>query len=459
MKRAGLETDCVSISVATVNRSGTAEENFGKRLAAFIVGGTVALLIQTTLYPVKARCRLVESISSCLQQVGNMQLVVAPGVDRPVKVNLRDPKLHARFRRAKTKAQAALSAAETFLPFCLSEPRLKGSFKELQPIYKEIIYVLHHIIDRMDSMMQLRKAYGSSVLEDLNPLVYNHRRSVAASITMALLAVDEALTTRMPLPQFLPSSRLAQLRLIHRVREVLAEQSLLPSDLRRRSMNPTVLWNRGGSAATAAATAGPLDEQTIRSVTTYKFLAWNAAAAGQMEIIEYLEELVDLVKLLVGVNAFRSGMLERPNYREYVRRIRSKELSLARGQAVVEGIAGEDENRGSTAGTSAETEARTSWAARPSRISFSKADRRAIEAEGEATKLSRTERLRERISETKPSEARLSRSDAPQDLPPSLRRVATRMREERGNARRMTTWERQDKGKGHEPERRFSSER
>src|SRR3569833_3597024 len=166
----------------------------------------------------------------------------------------------------------------------------------------------------MDSMKQLRKAYGSSVPEYLNPLEYNHRRSVSASSTMALLAVDEALTTRMPLPQFLPSSRLAQLRLFHRVREVLAEQSLLPSDLRRRSMNPTVLWNRGGSAATAAATAGPLDEQTIRSVPTYKFLAWNAAAAGQMEIIEYLEELVDLVKLLVGVNAFRSGMLERPNY-------------------------------------------------------------------------------------------------------------------------------------------------
>jgi hypothetical protein len=50
-------------------------------------------------------------------------------------------------------------------------------------------------------------------------------------------------------------------------------------------------------------------------------LSWNAASAGQIEVIEYLEELIDLVKLLVGANEFRSGMLTRPTYREYVERI------------------------------------------------------------------------------------------------------------------------------------------
>jgi hypothetical protein len=55
-----------------------------------------------------------------------------------------------------------------------------------------------------------------------------------------------------------------------------------------------------------------------------KFLSWNAAAAGQTEVIEYLEELIELTKLLVGANEFRSGMLTRPTYREYVDRINSK---------------------------------------------------------------------------------------------------------------------------------------
>jgi len=47
-------------------------------------------------------------------------------------------------------------------------------------------------------------------------------------------------------------------------------------------------------------------------------MSWNAASAAQAEIIEFLEELVDLTKLLVGANEFRSGLLTRPTFREYV---------------------------------------------------------------------------------------------------------------------------------------------
>lgn len=64
-----------------------------------------------------------------------------------------------------------------------------------------------------------------------------------------------------------------------------------------------------------------LDDDTAHVITQRKFLSWNASTAGQMEIIEYLEELTDLVKLLVGVNAFRSGMLETPKYRKYMRQL------------------------------------------------------------------------------------------------------------------------------------------
>ena len=52
-------------------------------------------------------------------------------------------------------------------------------------------------------------------------------------------------------------------------------------------------------------------KQSYRSLV---LLSWNASTAGKMEIIEYLEELVELTKLLVGVNAFRSGVLEKPKY-------------------------------------------------------------------------------------------------------------------------------------------------
>ena len=52
-------------------------------------------------------------------------------------------------------------------------------------------------------------------------------------------------------------------------------------------------------------------------VLRQKYTAWNAASAAQAEIIEFLEELIDLTKLLVGANEFRSGMLMRPTYQQY----------------------------------------------------------------------------------------------------------------------------------------------
>ncbi|KAB5577727.1 hypothetical protein GE09DRAFT_529592 [Coniochaeta sp. 2T2.1] len=313
------------VALSTVGGTSPAWENFVKRLVAFLVGGTVALIIAVVLYPVRARDRLVESLSSTINHITHMQGLLATGSESPSKVvttALRSKKLNTRFQAASQKAQNSLSAAETFLPFCLSEPRLKGSFRTLEPIYKEIIYVLHQIIDRMDHSISLRRAYGSSVLEDMNPHVYTYRRNVSAAITLTLFAVNEALTTKIPLPQFLPSCRLAQMRLVNRVREVIqTEQSTLlrgPLPPSSRPHTPT----GGGSGAN---TPQRIDSTMIRNATEQKFLSWSAAAAGQMEIIEYLEELVDLTKLLVGVNAFRSGMLERPSYRNYADRLRAME--------------------------------------------------------------------------------------------------------------------------------------
>lgn len=50
-----------------------------------------------------------------------------------------------------------------------------------------------------------------------------------------------------------------------------------------------------------------------------KDISWSASSAAQAEIIEYLEELIDLTKLLVGASEFRSGLLTRPSYEEYMK--------------------------------------------------------------------------------------------------------------------------------------------
>ncbi|KAL7938148.1 hypothetical protein V8C35DRAFT_142676 [Trichoderma chlorosporum] len=287
-------------------------EVYYQRLIAFIVGGVTATLVEVSVSPVRARDRLVESLSACVRHIQNMQGAMSVGVDGPEIVDPRSPKLHRRFDRWREKAQASLAAAEMFLPFCSSEPRLKGSFKKLAPIYTEIVYVLHQIIDRMDNVVQLRKAYGSSVLETLNPQAYTYRRSMAASCTLMLFSVNEALTTWLPLPQFIPSARVAHLRLIHRVREIITSQASTSAPV-----TPTV--SHASHCRSASEYEDQANEKIARLITKHNFLSWNASAAGQMEIVEYLEELVELVKMLVGVNAFRSGLLEKPKgYTHYL---------------------------------------------------------------------------------------------------------------------------------------------
>ena len=276
---------------------GSSTENFLKRWIAFMVGGAVALVVEMVLIPVKARTRLVESLAAALVQINEMEKCIAAGIETGVNVNIHTAKNFQRFEHASGKANTALSAAETFLPFCSHEPRIKGSFEGLALIYSEILFVLHQIVDRMDNMLQLRTAYGSGPLEELNAEIYHYRRNVAGSITLTLFVTRAALTTKLPLPQYLPSPRLAHLRMINRVREVVLAS----------------VSSSGKESGSHEMTAKLARQRAVRR----KYMSWNAASAAQAEIIEFLEELVDLTKLLVGANEFRSGLLTKPTYHDY----------------------------------------------------------------------------------------------------------------------------------------------
>ncbi|MCJ1461752.1 hypothetical protein MMC07_000351 [Pseudocyphellaria aurata] len=274
---------------------GTATENFLKRWIAFMIGGVVALVVELVVYPVKARARLVESITAALRQISEMENCIASGIEEGANFDIFNADVLLRFDRASGKANCALSAAETFLPFCSTEPRIKGSFEGLALIYGEILFVLHQIVDRMDNQFQLRTAYGSGPLEEFNAQIHPYRRNVAGSIRLTLFAIHGALTTKLALPQFLPSARLAYLRLINRIREVIHETAGQSYDPQQSSMIPH------------------------QRIFRQKYISWSASSAAQAEVIEYLEELIDLTKLLVGASEFRSGLLTRPSYEEYMK--------------------------------------------------------------------------------------------------------------------------------------------
>ena len=127
--------------------------------------------------------------------------------------------------------------------------------------------------------------------------IYPYRRNVAGSITITLFAIHGALTTKIPLPQFLPSARLAHLRMINRVRELVLTNVSKSSHHHENDEEASRL--------------------ALKLALRRKYMAWNAASAAQAEIIEFLEELIDLTKLLVGANEFRTGLLTRPTRRQY----------------------------------------------------------------------------------------------------------------------------------------------
>ncbi|TGJ83687.1 hypothetical protein E0Z10_g5076 [Xylaria hypoxylon] len=284
-------------------------ETYVKRLVCFLVGGIAALAVEMAVYPVRARDRLVESLVSSISQISIMESSVAVGVDSPSSVNVKSQALNSNFKSAKEKAEQALDAARTFLPFCLTEPRIKGNFEGQVLIYDEMIYVLFQIIERMDNMLHIRKLFGRSIIEELHDEILPYRRNVAGCVSLTLFIVQEALTTRLPIPQYLPSSRVAQLRSVARVRELL---------LARAQGNPTENDTELQIGSTSQQGPSTVTNNAAPAIMIRQaFLAWKASSAGMMEIIEYLEELVDLAKLLVGVNAFRSGLLEHPNFYEY----------------------------------------------------------------------------------------------------------------------------------------------
>lgn len=100
------------------------------------------------------------------------------------------------------------------------------------------------------------------------------------------------------MPQFLPSARISHLRLVNRVREVMVFQKSRPSSM----------------------TKSTIDNEEVRGSNTLlqrKYMSWSAFSGAMEDIIEYVEELVELMKLVVGVSEFRHGFLSRPLYEDW----------------------------------------------------------------------------------------------------------------------------------------------
>jgi hypothetical protein len=88
-------------------------------LVSFLIGGSVALLIELTVFPAKARNRLVESLAMSIHRIGDMEGCIAYGVEDGSSDEF-PPAVRRRFEKVSEKAKAALEAAETYCKYPFS---------------------------------------------------------------------------------------------------------------------------------------------------------------------------------------------------------------------------------------------------------------------------------------------------------------------------------------------------
>lgn len=299
--------------------------SFAKRCLAVGYGGGIALVVQLAFFPIKARDQLNEEIAFVCGCISEMELLYASGLEgESLKTSMTEAR-YQKFNHISQSAKSALARADAYKGLTRQEPRLKGEYTELENVFTQIIFVQRQILDRMDNVALLRKQYGSGVIEELNSVVYPYRRQMVASLSCSTRAIQEAFLNKTPLPQFLPSARIAHRRLINMVGRAL--QNRYGSQL--NALKPRVIVDKFRDDDESDIEEGLImktrkDSERMRNTLPpheyalkEKFLSWNASSAATEEVIEYVEELLDLTKILVGINEFKYGFLSRPLYEDW----------------------------------------------------------------------------------------------------------------------------------------------
>ncbi|AGO10852.1 AaceriAFR661Wp [[Ashbya] aceris (nom. inval.)] len=302
---------------------GTIGQNVWKRILAVGYGGGIALLVQSTAFPIKARDQLNEELAFVVGCLAEIEVLYAGELDSPNKSTISKATLD-RISFLSSNAKSAINRASAYKTIARREPRLKGSYKELEKVFTQMIFVLRQIIERMDNIEFLRKQYGFGIVEELNHAVYPYRRHVAAALGNQLRSIQEALINKRPLPQYLPSARIAQKRLLNKVRDTLYMNYRRGYDF--LSSRSTAVADGAEDVSEQNDDEGillrvkrPRTKLTPSEIDGLRerYLSWNATGAGFAEVIEYTEELIQLTIFLVGVNEFKYGFLSRPLYSDW----------------------------------------------------------------------------------------------------------------------------------------------
>ncbi|KAF9929147.1 hypothetical protein FBU30_001824 [Linnemannia zychae] len=185
-----------------------------------------------------------------------------------VPQNYTDPDRLA-FQHVEQQLQTKLIKINQLLELSESEPRLKEDFPV--KLYSQIIQCCQNILDRMVSMRMAAQLISPEVRELVTGPMNYYRRDMVGALLLYFSVLSSSLASKSPLPPYLPSARVARLRVIYNVREAIAAH------------------------------------QAITKEDHYTYIYYYAFSSALEEVIEELELLAILIKPIVGVTLVSSG--------------------------------------------------------------------------------------------------------------------------------------------------------
>ncbi|OLL25685.1 putative membrane protein [Neolecta irregularis DAH-3] len=266
----------VALPSYSQSTSTSARDFFIRRSVGIATGGLFSILLHFFLFPVRARDKLIAEIGHCLSNICKMEdFLISSLMERDgsfTPVGLRP------YNSANKKAIMSLTKASALLIATRTEPRVKAPFPSKE--FEQIVYTLRKIIENFDNIIQFRLSYRLPSNDASRILLMAERKEVAGCVILSLYVSREALLTKIPLPQWLPSVRTSHQRLLEGVRQ-----------------------------RTRSETDSPMDDEEMSKLRN---ICWNATTGIFEEIIEYIEELLGLVRSLVGDHELCAPPLTRP---------------------------------------------------------------------------------------------------------------------------------------------------
>ncbi|KAF9907735.1 hypothetical protein EC991_010682 [Linnemannia zychae] len=173
------------------------------------------------------------------------------------------------FQHVEQQLQTKLIKINQLLELSGSEPRLKEQFPV--KLYTQIIQCCQNILDRMVSMRMAAQLISPEVRELVTGPMNYYRRDMVGALLLYFSVLSSSLASKSPLPPYLPSARVARLRVIYNVREAIAAH------------------------------------QVVTKEDHYTYIYYYAFSSALEEVIEELELLAILIKPIVGVTLVSSG--------------------------------------------------------------------------------------------------------------------------------------------------------